>query len=334
MKLSAIHLYQYNEPFQSPIITPKVYMESRKSLFVELITDEALHYFGECNAFETNWYAEETIIDVQQQTIKWFQQYKDVTFESFTEAQHSLNQLNDYPATRSMIMMAVYQAFHKLTTFNVDYGATINGLSEYNLTQLINTRPQRVKLKWTSDILKHIEVIKHLPFEVDLVVDANESIDEKGINQFKALVQYDILYIEEPFKHLEQLQRFQPTVLPPVAIDEKAVTQSAIIDAISKYKIDVVILKPFRLGGIDKVFEMINTLKNYKVKVVVGGMYEYGLSRYFTAMLAQYADYPSDITPAGFYFKRDIVENAGILKGGSIYFEPPTVNTVRMERIY
>ncbi|PWG67777.1 o-succinylbenzoate synthase, partial [Enterobacter mori] len=42
----------------------------------------------------------------------------------------------------------------------------------------------------------------------------------------------------------------------------------------------------------------------------------------------------SDITPEGFYFKRDIVENAGILKGGSIYFEPPTVNTVRMERIY
>ena len=43
-------------------------------------------------------------------------------------------------------------------------------------------------------------------------------------------------------------------------------------------------------------------------------MYEYGLSRYFTAMLSQYGDYPGDVTPAGYYFENDFVENEGILK--------------------
>ncbi len=34
-------------------------------------------------------------------------------------------------------------------------------------------------------------------------------------------------------------------------------------------------------------------------------MYEYGLSRYFTAMLARKGDYPGDVTPAGYYFDQD-----------------------------
>ena len=45
-------------------------------------------------------------------------------------------------------------------------------------------------------------------------------------------------------------------------------------------------VKPFRLGGIDRALELIHLLKK-DIKVIVGGMYEYGLSRYFTALLAK-----------------------------------------------
>ena len=45
-------------------------------------------------------------------------------------------------------------------------------------------------------------------------------------------------------------------------------------------------VKPFRLGGIDRALELIH-LKEKDIKVIVGGMYEYGLSRYFTALLAK-----------------------------------------------
>ena len=51
-------------------------------------------------------------------------------------------------------------------------------------------------------------------------------------------------------------------------------------------------------------------------------MYEFGLSRYFTAMLAKEGNYPGDITPHGYYFANDIVETCGILKEGMIYFTP------------
>ena len=51
-------------------------------------------------------------------------------------------------------------------------------------------------------------------------------------------------------------------------------------------------------------------------------MYEYGLSRYFTAMLARKGDYPGDVTPAGYYFEQDVVAHSGILKEGRLEFRP------------
>ena len=39
-------------------------------------------------------------------------------------------------------------------------------------------------------------------------------------------------------------------------------------------------------------------------------MYEYGLSRYFTALLAK-GSYPGDITPDGYYFETDFTQGIG-----------------------
>ena len=85
-------------------------------------------------------------------------------------------------------------------------------------------------------------------------------------------------------------------------------------------------VKPFRLGGIDRALELIHLLKEKDIKVIVGGMYEYGLSRYFTALLAKEGSYPGDITPDGYYFETDFTQGIGKLKEGLIYFNPPKVN--------
>ena len=60
-------------------------------------------------------------------------------------------------------------------------------------------------------------------------------------------------------------------------------------------------------------------------------MYEYGLSRYFTAMLARKGDYPGDVTPAGYYFDQDVVTKSGILKRGDSNFAPPLVDITQLQ---
>lgn len=334
MKIVDMHLYLYDERFNTPIITPKIKLGTRKALFVALVTDNNAYYYGECNAFETDWYTNETIDDAQIQVKEWFESIKDMAFYTFDDIIRSLNHLSKYPATRSMIVMACYQMFFKLTDFSVAYGATVSGLAEENILQLSQTQPQRVKIKWSDSILDDIKTVEKLSFKPEIVVDANESITEAEITKLTTIGNNRLLYIEEPFKSLEMLNQFYIYELPPVAIDEKADTVNNILEAIDAYTIAVVVLKPFRLGGIDKVLDIIKALSDKNVKIVIGGMYEYGLSRYFTAMLAQFCDYPSDITPEGYYFEKDIVDRAGILKGGSIYFEPPKVKSTRLTRIY
>ncbi|SCS34131.1 o-succinylbenzoate synthase [Staphylococcus caeli] len=333
MKIVDINFYHYETKFKVPVITPKVTMTSRKVLLIELITEKQNHYFGESNAFETAWYTNETIEIVQTQAELWYSKYKNRTFDHFSEIQSALDDLYEYPSTRNTLMMACYPMFHDLHAFHVPYGATLNGLTEETLRQLSDTKPERVKIKWTANILNDIATVKNLPADIQITVDANESLNLNQAAQLKALIDERILYIEEPFKSLEQLNHFNEHDLPPIAIDEKATSDRAIIDAIEQYEVDVVVLKPFRLGGIDKTLTIIEILKRKNIKFVIGGMYEYGLSRYFTAMLAQYADYPSDITPEGYYFENDIVQYSGILKGGSIYFEPPKVDMTQLGRI-
>lgn len=334
MKLIAMELYEYKAPFKHPIKTPKVNLKYRKSLFVCLKMSDDNSYFGESNAFETNWYNDETISDVKSQIISWYEVYQGKVFDSMQAVQSALEELNDNPATRSMLVMAFYQMFNELEQFVVPYGATVSGLTDGTIQQLKATEPQRVKLKWTEDILSDVQSVKDLPFNVQIAIDANESLTDNEQNKLSILSRADILYLEEPFASLEQLTNYTTHSIPTVAIDEKATSKVDIINILRKYNVDVVVIKPFRLGGIDRVLELINDVKQMGSKVVIGGMYEYGLSRYFTAMLARYADYPSDVTPAGYYFEQDVVENSGKLKGGSIQFEPPTVLTSRLKRIY
>ncbi|MEJ7373497.1 enolase C-terminal domain-like protein, partial [Staphylococcus epidermidis] len=95
----------------------------------------------------------------------------------------------------------------------------------------------------------------------------NESLN---LTQYQSIIEnidHDILYIEEPFQSLDDIKRINGKPYPPIALDEKATSNQEIKNIISEYPIEVVILKPFRLGGIDRVLDAIQTLHKEGVKV-------------------------------------------------------------------
>lgn len=333
MRFESILFYTYEAAFKHQIKTPKVTLETRKVLVIGLKNEHGQTYFGECNAFETDWYDKETIESVYETLKQWFNTVlKDKEIETFDEAKVLLNHLNHAPAARSTVAMALYQVFHHLPSFEVQYGATISGLSTENYQQLLETKPKRIKLKWSPKVIADIEQLQNLPIKPWIALDANESLTNQDIATLKKVQNLeDILYIEEPFKDLEMLKTLSPKVILPVAIDEKARDVSSILTLIEQYPIDTVILKPFRLGGIDKILDAIDSLHRQNIKVVIGGMYEYGLSRYFTAYLSQYADYPGDVTPNGYYFDQEFTQENGILKRGHLYFAPPEIDADQLK---
>ncbi len=92
--------------------------------------------------------------------------------------------MENTPAARATIVMALYQMFHGLPSFSVAYGATASGLSNKQLESLKATKPTRIKLKWTPQIMHQIRVLRELDFHFQLVIDANESLDRQDLHSY------------------------------------------------------------------------------------------------------------------------------------------------------
>lgn len=322
--------YDMNAAFKQPIVTPKIRLERRKALVVELNMNDGESYFGECNAFETDWYAPTTIADVEADIRAWLASIRGKDFSTYEAALKLADRLQTTDA-RHVIVMAFYTMFHSLGEVVVDYGATVSGLTDEQLVKLEQTRPQRVKLKWTPHVLKDVQRLQSLSHQPAIAIDANESLGEADISTAMKLQDQHILYIEEPFKVLNEEQLEAMNQAMPIAIDEKATDLSQIKALVRDYPISVVVVKPFRLGGIDRALEILKWLSDHGIRSVVGGMYEYGLSRYFTAFLAQYASLPSDITPSGYYYDMDFVQDSGLLENGQLKFSKPVVDKQVLE---
>lgn len=334
MRIKAVNFYLYNHEFKNPIVTPKVQMMHRKALIVEFLSDDDQSYYGECNAFESDWYAAETIDTVKETLSQWAESVIHKSFHVYEDWKPYLDLLDNYPTARSTVVMAIYQMYHDLPKFKVAYGATISGLSKQQLEYLKQTQPKRIKLKWTGQLNDDIALLDDiLPYDFELALDANESLDVSDFQKLEAINDQNILYIEEPFKSLSSTLNINHTQYPAIAIDEKATDINSIISIVNQFPVKVVIVKPFRVGGLDRVQSLIRELKSIDIKVVIGGMYEYGLSRYFTALLAREGDYPGDVTPDGYYFTDDFTQGVGKLKEGMISFHPPQIDKSKLLKL-
>ncbi|UXR73197.1 o-succinylbenzoate synthase [Staphylococcus sp. IVB6238] len=328
MKLSELHFYDYAPAFKHKIQTPKTTMIVRKTLLIGVVDETGKEWYGECNAFDTDWYHFETIDSVKKNLTDWFERIKEQEIRDFNEAQKIADMLNDTPAARATIMMVLYQMFHDLPSFDVPMTVTVNGDMQKRLLRLDHVA--RIKIKWNRHIVEQVKMLTVMYPEIPISTDANQTLCEEDLPLLEQLSSYRLAYIEEPFPYLIDGQGIQN--MPAIAIDEHATDENEILNAVNQFDVQVVVIKPFRVGGIDRALSLIEMLHKQGVTVVVGGMYELGLSRYFTALVSQYGDYAGDISPTGYYFEEDIVEKSGSLNNGRLHFEPPVVKQSMLKR--
>ncbi|MEJ7522974.1 o-succinylbenzoate synthase, partial [Staphylococcus saprophyticus] len=92
-------------------------------------------------------------------------------------------------------------------------------------------------LKWSTSLIKDLETIRLLNLECDIAIDANESLTKPAFLQLANEKTSDIVYIEEPFKILEDLNDIDMSIFPRIAIDEKALSIEKIKSIIQQYPI-------------------------------------------------------------------------------------------------
>lgn len=125
-------------------------------------------------------------------------------------------------------------------------------------------------------------------------------------------------YIEEPFPDLNEIPNFFMKTTIPVAVDETLFT-TPIADLKSIDGLEVAILKPTRLGGIEKSVQLIKEAQRYGISTVLSSCYESSIG---ILGLANLAGVSSRHQGAGLdtlkFFKEDVLKKPIAIEHGKI----------------
>lgn len=317
MRFSNLKLYRYKAPFRQPIETVKIQMSERHVLVISLDIDGKT-YYAESNAFLTPWYHTETIGTVAASVQTIFNAIKETSFESFEALGNALYQFKETPHAIALFDYIGWQYFHDRHPVTVPLGYTIHRDIPEHLTN-------RVKVKWTDDIVTTVRQLRMRYPDIAICIDANGSLTERDIPVLEACLTYHIDYIEEPFSDIALYHRYRQL---PLAIDESADS----IENILKYTaagVEIIIAKYSRLGGAYPILMLKEAMPDKRI--IIGGMYEFGLSKYFTAALAEEMGTIPDITPKGTYFIQDYADWEETISAGMMMMSFPQVDVQRLE---
>jgi O-succinylbenzoate synthase len=181
-----------------------------------------------------------------------------------------------------------------------------------SIGQPVPAHATAVKVKVTPGTLDGLRDLRAArPDLVLLAADANGSfpsaddvpdwIDDLGL-----------AYLEQPLApdDLAGSARLRDRLSTPIALDEAVVDRRSLARAIDRGALDVLSLKPARVGGIEVALELLASARAAGLPAFVGGMLETGIGRAGAAALAsaEGIDLPTDLGPSDRYFEHDLCE--------------------------
>jgi o-succinylbenzoate synthase len=337
MKIKSITLHIITMPLKRPFVTHLQTVEEREGIIVEVQDTDGLCGLGECVAFSTPWYTEETVKTSHHML-------KDVLIPlmSNTPFLHPEEIGKRFEAVRGnamakaaleMALWDLYARQHNLPLWDmiggvrkqVLAGAVVSAGNVEEMVkqteELVRDGYQRIKLKISPGA--DIEIVKelraHFP-TLSLLADANSSYFLKDKTQLQALDEFDLEMIEQPLgiDDLVEHSLLQRELATPICLDESIVTLHDMKSAIHLNSCGVVNIKLGRVGGYTSALEIYRLCREHDIKVWCGGMIEFGVSRAHNLSLATLEGFsiPGDISSSSKYWDEDIITTPIIVKNG------------------
>jgi O-succinylbenzoate synthase len=134
-------------------------------------------------------------------------------------------------------------------------------------------------------------------------------------------------YIEEPFKNIKDIPDFFMKTTIPAALDETLLS-TPISDLKSIDGLEVIVLKPTTLGGIERAHQMIQEARNVGLSTVISSCYESGVGILALANLAGVSSYYHG---AGLdtlkWFEEDVLKEPVVISHGKIDIAQRSIHT-------
>lgn len=155
--------------------------------------------------------------------------------------------------------------------------------------------------------------------EISLTVDANGAYGIRDLDRLRALDDFGLDYIEQPFPEDALLlhAELQAHLETPICLDETITSLERTQDALRLGACRVVNIKPGRLGGHGPAVQVHDACARADVPVWCGGMLESGIGRAHNLALASLPNMslPGDTSASDRYWARDVVRPPFKLNG-------------------
>jgi O-succinylbenzoate synthase len=182
---------------------------------------------------------------------------------------------------------------------------------------------RRIKVKIERDFnVELLRAIRNRFGDIPLSADANQGFTRNDFKILKKIDEFNLMYIEQPLP-LEDINGhalLKKEMKTPICLDESIESVESATNAIERGAVDVINIKPGRVGGLQNSLDIMEEAKENGVKIWIGGMLETGIGRSFNVSLASNSlvNMPGDTSPNSRYFKKDITNETFEMKEGRI----------------
>lgn len=341
MQIERVTLHHIEMDLNTPFVTSLDTTTKREFIIVEAYEKNGTVGWGECSAFPSPWYTEETI-----QTA-WHMLAEFLIPLVLKEPIHHPNDLQNRFASikrnnmaKAAIEEAIWDIYAKQenkplslalggTKQKIEVGATI-GIQENErkllsvIEQHVSEGYKRIKVKmkpgWEDKILAPIR--KHFP-TLALMVDANGTYTFNDIERLKRLDDYDLLMIEQPLADHDFLghAKLQAQLNTPICLDESINSYHDAQLAIQLKSCSIITIKIAKVGGLANAKKIHDLCQAHNIPVWCGGMLDSGIGRTHNIAISSlnHFSYPGDTSSSSRYWDKDIIVPEVTIDDGFIH---------------
>ncbi len=328
LTIESIQFHSVKQPLKQPFITVLQQVNEREVTVVSLRSNDGIEGYGECVAFDTPWYTEETVTGsrfVMEKVIAPLLTGRQLN--NPYEADRLLSKIKGNHMAKAALEMAVWDLFAKHA--DVPLYSYIGGIDEPipagvvvaadsgNLAAGVEAAVQKgyrrikIKISPASDAEKLRAIVASYP-SIVFYADANGSFSGKPLEQLAAFDSIRFSLIEQPYgeQEWECHRNARRAMQTPICLDESITSLEDVKRMTLEQAGDTIVLKPGRLGGWAETLRIVDYCRQNHVEMWVGGMIEFGVSKAHNLALSSLpaVRLTGDFSDSSHFWEQDITE--------------------------
>jgi O-succinylbenzoate synthase len=340
MKVTEVTIRHLKMQLKHPFTTSFGSFNEKEFLLLEAKDVSGNIGWGECVAFDTPWYTEETVKTcwhMLEDFIIPLILHKEISHPD--EVSELLTSIRKNNMAKSAIEGAIWDIYAQQTNQSlaqslgghkekIEVGISI-GIQETIekqiavVEQAINEGYKRIKVKIKPgcdvNVLRALR--EHFP-HIPIMADANSAYTLKDIELFKELDQFNLTMIEQPLAYDDIIDHaiLQKQIRTPICLDESILSVEDARKAIELGSCGVINIKIGRVGGLTEAKKIHDLCKANGIPVWCGGMLEAGIGRAHNIALTALSNFvlPGDTAGSSHYWEEDIITPEVVVRDGYI----------------